>query len=142
MSKALADAAVQAANCDDLYTAVIRVPGIYGERDNGFIPQLVASVRKKEHQIQVGQNKKFFEFVYAPKAAEAHILAARVLLVPETAPGVAGEAFFISDGRPEPFFDFARRCYPSTPHAAAEQPLYRINLYRETLLHRSTEHSA
>jgi hypothetical protein len=29
-----------------------------------------------------------------------------------------------------------------TPHAAAEQPLYIINLYRGTLSHRSTEHSA
>jgi sterol-4alpha-carboxylate 3-dehydrogenase (decarboxylating) len=113
MSKAVADAAVQAANCDDLRTAVIRIPSIYGEKDNNFMPQLVSSVRKKEHKMQIGQNKKLFEFCYVAKAAEAHILAARVLLNPETAAGIAGEAFFISDGKPEPFFDFARRCYAS-----------------------------
>ncbi|KAF1954376.1 NAD(P)-binding protein [Byssothecium circinans] len=111
MSKAIADAAVQSANDDDLRTAVIRLPGIYGEKDTNFIPQLVSGVRKKEHKMQIGQNKKVFEFVYVAKAAEAHILAVRALMDPKTAAGVAGEAFFISDGRPEPFFDFARRCY-------------------------------
>lgn len=122
MTKAVADALIQAANGDNLHTTVIRLPGIYGERDISFIPQLVSSVRKKEHKIQIGQNKKLFEFVYVKKAAEAHILAARALLNPETAVGVAGEAFFISDGRPEPMFDFARRYYAAigSPVAMSE----------------------
>jgi sterol-4alpha-carboxylate 3-dehydrogenase (decarboxylating) len=122
MSKAVADAAVQAANCKDLFTAVIRLPSIYGEKDNNFIPQLVSSVRKNEHKMQLGPNKKVFEFVYVEKAAEAHILAACALLNPETASGVAGEAFLVSDGRPEPFFDFARRCYAAmgSPVAPSE----------------------
>jgi sterol-4alpha-carboxylate 3-dehydrogenase (decarboxylating) len=111
MTKAIADAAVQAANGDHLSTAVIRLAHLYGEYDNNFIPQLVSSVRKKEHKMQVGRNKKVFEFIYAGKAAEAHILAARALIDPETAIGIAGEAFFITDGKTEPFFDFARRCY-------------------------------
>jgi sterol-4alpha-carboxylate 3-dehydrogenase (decarboxylating) len=111
LSKAVADAAVQAADCRDLHTAVIRLPVVYGERDTNFMPQLVASVRKREHKMQIGQNKKVFEFIYVAKAAEAHILAARALVDPETVASVGGEAFFISDGRPEPFFDFSRRCY-------------------------------
>jgi sterol-4alpha-carboxylate 3-dehydrogenase (decarboxylating) len=121
MTKAVADAAVQAANCDELQTAIIRLPGIYGERDTNFIPQLVSSVRKKEHKMQIGQNKKLFEFVYVASAAEAHILAARALLNPKTAVGVAGEALFISDGRPEPFFDFARRCYAAIGSPVAQK---------------------
>lgn len=111
MTKAVADAAVTAANCADLRTAVLRIPAVYGERDWNLLPQFVTGVRKNEHKMQVGANIKTFEFIYAGKAAEAHILAARALLTPQTAEGVAGEAFFISDGRPEPFFDFARRCY-------------------------------
>jgi sterol-4alpha-carboxylate 3-dehydrogenase (decarboxylating) len=119
MTKAVADTAVQAANCTELQTAVIRLPSIYGERDTNFVPQLVSSVRKEEHRMQIGQNKKSFEFVYVAKAAEAHILAARALLNPKTAVSVAGEAFFISDGRPEPFFNFARRCYAAIGHSVA-----------------------
>jgi sterol-4alpha-carboxylate 3-dehydrogenase (decarboxylating) len=110
-SKALADRATQAANSDTLMTAVIRVPILYGENDTNFIPQLLASVRKNEHKMQVGQNKKVFEFLYIKKAAEAHVLALRALLDPSTSSQVAGNAFFVSDGLPQPFFDFARKCY-------------------------------
>ena len=117
-SKALADALVQNANSDQLRTAVLRVPVLYGEQDTWFIGQLLSSVRKGEHKMQVGPNKKVFEFGYAPKAAEAHMLAAHALLNDDSAKGIAGEAFFISDGRPELFFDFARRCY-----AAAGKPV-------------------
>lgn len=111
MSKAVADAAVQAANSDDLLTAVIRLPDIHGKNDGNSTSQLVSSVRKKEHKTQVGQNKKVVEFVYVAKAAEAHILAARALMNLKTAAGVAGEALFRSDGRLEPFFDFVCGCY-------------------------------
>ncbi len=128
LSKAVADAAVQAANSDKLHTAVIRLPGIYGERDTGFIPQMVLSVRNNEHKMQVGQNKKVFEFVYVAKAAEAHILAARALMDPETAPGVGGEAFFISDGKAEPFFDFVRRCYAAIGSPVAQEEVTVIPL--------------
>jgi sterol-4alpha-carboxylate 3-dehydrogenase (decarboxylating) len=114
MSKAVADAAVQAANGDDLFTAVIRLPILYGKRGNNFMPQLVASVRKKEHKMEIDQNKKVFEFLYIDEAAKVHILAARALVNPEIATGVTGESFFISDGRPELFFDFARKCYAAT----------------------------
>ncbi|KAF2448088.1 NAD(P)-binding protein [Karstenula rhodostoma CBS 690.94] len=118
LSKALADHATLLANSKELMTAVVRIPAIYGENDNNFIPQLLASVRKKEHKMQVGQNKKVFEFLYVKKAAEAHVLALRALLDPSASSDVAGEAFFVSDGHPEPFFDFARRCY-----AAAGSPV-------------------
>ncbi|KAF2679171.1 NAD(P)-binding protein [Lentithecium fluviatile CBS 122367] len=118
MTKAVADALVQAANGSELGTAVIRLPSIYGEDDTNFLPQLVSGLRKKEHKMQVGKNKKVFEFVYVKKAAEAHILASRALLDSQKAPAVAGQAFFISDGIPQPFFDFARKCY-----AAAGSPV-------------------
>lgn len=118
LSKALADRATLAANSNELSTAVLRIPGIYGENDNNFIPQLISSLRKNEQKMQVGENKKVFEFIYVKKAAEAHVLALRALLDPSTSSAVAGEAFFVSDGRPEPFFDFTRRCY-----AAAGSPV-------------------
>lgn len=118
LSKALADRATLAANSKHLLTAVVRIPVLYGENDTNFIPQLLSSVRKKEHRMQVGPNKKVFEFLYVKKAAEAHVLAVRALLDPSVSAQVAGEAFFVSDGRPEPFFDFSRRCY-----AAAGSPV-------------------
>lgn len=128
LSKALADAMVQRANSNALRTAVLRLPAIYGENDNNFIPQLVSSIRKNEHKMQVGDNRKVFEFVYVKKAAEAHVLAARKLLDPKNADAVSGQAFFVSDGRPERIFDFARRCYAATGYPVAEQEVRVIPL--------------
>lgn len=118
LSKALAERLVIAANSDELYTSVIRIPGIYGEYDDNFVPQLVSSMRKKEHKIQVGKNTKLFEFIYVNKAAETHILAMKALLNPKTRDQVGGEDFFISDGKPQKLFDFCRRFY-----AAAGSPV-------------------
>lgn len=75
LSKALAKRLVIAANSEELYTSVIRIPGIYGKYDDNFIPQLVSSMREKEHKMQVGNNTKVFEFLYVNKAAEAHTMA-------------------------------------------------------------------
>ncbi|KAJ4302682.1 erg26, C-3 sterol dehydrogenase [Kalmusia sp. IMI 367209] len=128
LSKALADRMTLAANSKELATTVIRIPATYGENDTNFIPQLLSSVRKKEHKMQVGQNKKVFEFLYVKKGAEAHVLALRGLLDPASAPSVAGEAFFISDGKPEPFFDFSRRCYAATGNPVAPRDVIVIPL--------------
>jgi sterol-4alpha-carboxylate 3-dehydrogenase (decarboxylating) len=118
LSKALAERFVAGANSDQLYTSVLRIPGIYGEYDTNFIPQLVSSMRRKEHKMQVGNDIKVFEFLYVKKAAEAHVLAMRTLLDPKTCDQAGGEAFFISDGKPQKFFDFSRRFY-----AAAGNPV-------------------
>ena len=118
MTKAIADSMVQKANSAELHTTVLRLPTIYGERDTDFVPQLVASMRKNEHKMQVGSDSKVFEFVYVKKAAEAHKLAAQALLDPKYVPTVGGEAFFISDGKPQGIFDFSRKCY-----AAAGMPV-------------------
>jgi sterol-4alpha-carboxylate 3-dehydrogenase (decarboxylating) len=78
--------------------------------------------------MQIGRNQKVFEFLYANKAAEAHVLAVRALLGPSTASSVAGEAFFTSDGRPELFFDFCRRFYAAAGHPVAAEDITVIPL--------------
>lgn len=110
-TKAIAEGLVRDANGDHLKTAIIRLPGLYGEGDTNFVPQIMETIKKKEHKVQIGNNTKVFEFIYVEKAAEAHILAARALLDPSRVDSVAGEAFFITDGKPQPFFDFVRKCY-------------------------------
>ncbi|KAM0296163.1 hypothetical protein ACHAPM_010419 [Fusarium culmorum] len=129
LSKALAERLVIAAYSEDLYTSVIRIPGIYGEYDNNFVPQLVSSMRKKEHKMQVGNNTKLFEFVYVNKAAEAHILAMKALLDPSTRDQVGGEDFFISDGKPQGLFDFCRRFYAATDNPVRPEEVTSIPLY-------------
>jgi sterol-4alpha-carboxylate 3-dehydrogenase (decarboxylating) len=121
-TKGIADAMVLAANGPELRTVSLRVPGMYGEYDyKGMLPQLLNAVRRGEHKMQVGDNKRIFEVLEVRKAAEAHVLAAKAVLRSEaspTAPKVDGEAFFISDGKAVPYWDFFRKCY-----AAAGAPV-------------------
>ena len=122
-TKGIADAMVLAANGPELRTVSLRVPGMYGTYDyKGMLPQLLNAVRKGEHKMQIGDNKRVFEVLEVRKAAEAHILAAKALLrrenSPTAVPKVDGEAIFISDGHAIPYWDFFRKCY-----AAAGAPV-------------------
>ncbi|KAL6918994.1 hypothetical protein ACHAPO_009267 [Fusarium lateritium] len=128
LSKGLTERLVTAANSDELYTSVIRIPGIYGEYDTNFIPQLVSSIRRNEHKMQVGNDDKLFEVAYVKKAAEAHILAMKALLDPTTRVQAGGEAFFISDGKPQKFFDFCRRFYAAAGSPVRPEEVTRIPL--------------
>lgn len=133
-TKAIADAEVQSANEPGiLSTAVIRIPGAYGENDNHGPTSLIGSIKKGQHNMQVGENKPIFEFVYVEKACEAHILAAKALLREITdsqdperfskANKVNGEAFFVSDGVRMPFFDFARKLIAFAGYPVAKEEI-------------------
>ncbi|CAG8971117.1 hypothetical protein HYALB_00008594 [Hymenoscyphus albidus] len=111
-TKAIADIKVREANNPEkLRTAVIRIPGLYGEDDDNCVGTLLGSVKKNQHKIQLGDNKRHFEFVYIESACMAHILAAKALLNEKEETKVGGEAFFISDDVSMPYFDFARKIY-------------------------------
>ncbi|OCL05806.1 NAD(P)-binding protein [Glonium stellatum] len=139
-TKAIGDTMVLEASSSDLHTATLRIPAIYGEEDHNFIPQLLESVRKGEHKMQIGNNGKLFEFCYVGSAAEAHILAAKELLRADEGvqdPRVDGEAFFIIDGVSRKFFDFARDAYaaagaPVAPDEIKIIPLWAIQLMAST----------
>ena len=138
MTKGVADALVQAANGLMFSTAVIRIAGLYGENDHNLLPTLVTMLRKKQYKSQVGPNKKLFEFVYVKKAAEAHILATRALLDSENGAEVAGQAFFVSDGVPQPFFDFTRNCFaaagsPVSPEEVSITPIFIMQIVASLL---------
>ncbi|KAF2732256.1 NAD(P)-binding protein [Polyplosphaeria fusca] len=117
LTKALADALVLRSNCPDLATGCIRVPLVYGERDTAFTLQVLDTIEKKQHTNQIGPNTNIMETVYAGNAAHAHVLLARALV--SSTPDAAGQAFFITDDRPMPFFDFVRMCYAAAGHPVA-----------------------
>lgn len=103
-TKAIADAMVLTENGPDLRTSVLRIPAIYGEDDSDMIPQLLESICKGEHKMQIGDNAPFFEFCYVDSAAQAHVLAVEELVRADQIEGPSdpalkmdGEAFFISD---------------------------------------------
>lgn len=137
-SKGIADALVLAANSPALRTATLRIPVVYGDYDyNNLLPQLLSSIKRGEHKIQIGSDSKVFEFCDVHKAAEAHVLAAKALLRVDSGSDNGlqpdGQGYFISDGKPQRFFEFMRRCYaaggvPVKPDEVKVIPLYAMQM--------------
>ncbi|MCJ1376667.1 hypothetical protein MMC20_007911 [Loxospora ochrophaea] len=122
-AKALADTLVREANTPpghsgkSLRTATLRLPMVYGERDGQYIPGQLKALQAGQTGMQLGDGKNLCEPVYVGNVATAHVLAAKALLASTTStadssrPKVDGEAFLISDGDPQPFWDFSRRTW-------------------------------
>ncbi|KAH8121805.1 sterol-4alpha-carboxylate 3-dehydrogenase (decarboxylating) [Trichoderma asperellum] len=133
-SKGIADALVIAANSPTLRTATLRIPVVYGDYDyRNLLPQLLGSIKRGEHRIQIGSDAKVFEFCHVHEAAEAHVLAAKALLRLDSGSydGARpdGQGYFISDGKPQPFFEFMRRCYAAAGVPVGANEVKVIPLY-------------
>ncbi|KAK7725165.1 erg26, C-3 sterol dehydrogenase [Botryosphaeria dothidea] len=119
-TKAWAESAVLDANRTPLQprflTCSIRPAGIFGEGDVQLIPPMLGAYFRGQSRFQLGDNTNLFDFTYVGNVAHAHLLAAAALLathalhptVPLDTERVDGEAFFITNDQPVPFWDFAR----------------------------------
>jgi nucleoside-diphosphate-sugar epimerase len=108
-TKALAEQAVLVANGPELATVALRPHLIWGPGDPHLIPRLIERARAGRLK-RVGKRSKLVDTVYVDNAADAHLQAADRL-----APGspVAGRAYFLSQGEPEPLWDFVNRVLAS-----------------------------
>ena len=96
-SKAIAERLVLNANDGNaLATCSLRPHLIWGPRDTHIIPMLISRARCGK-LIQVGGGNNKVDVTYVENAAEAHILAGKVLS-PHSP--VAGQVYFISDRSP------------------------------------------
>ncbi|KAL8791935.1 MAG: hypothetical protein Q9195_005511 [Heterodermia aff. obscurata] len=113
-SKAIADRMVLDANGKrGVRTLCLRPAAVYGERDSQMIPGFLQVLRDGRHRYQIGDNTNMFDFVSVTNVALSHVLAVKALLsdsVPEYMKA-DGEAFFITDGIPVPFWTFARKIW-------------------------------
>ncbi|KAI4151164.1 MAG: hypothetical protein L6R39_002097 [Caloplaca ligustica] len=126
ITKAIADTMVLEANGPNLRTLCLRPTVIYGERDMQFIPGSLAILRDKQTHIQLGDNKNLYDTVYVGNAAAAHVLAARALLNwHEASQKIDGEAFFVTDDAPIPFWDFQRKIWAA---AGDQTPLESVRI--------------
>lgn len=97
LTKARAEEAVLAANCDALRTCALRPHLIWGPRDGHLIPRLIARAGSGRLR-RVGAGANLVDIIYVENAAEAHLRAADAL--GETASAVGGKAYFLSQGEP------------------------------------------
>ncbi|KAF9437092.1 erg26, C-3 sterol dehydrogenase [Entomortierella beljakovae] len=104
-TKAIAEGMILKANCDQLLTCSLRPSGIFGPGDTQGTPGFMDVMKKGQHVLQIGDNSGLFDWTYVENVAYSHVLAAQKLL-----PGspVAGQAFFITNGTPVPFWNHPR----------------------------------
>ena len=116
--KAIADRMVLNANVPvqdgsdgGLLTACLRLSIVYGERDSISIPGCLAALEGNQTNVILGNGANLWDFVSAENAAYAHHLLAVALVrrfADPSAPKVDGEAFNITDGRSQQFWDYPR----------------------------------
>ena len=106
-SKIAAEREILLANGHDgLSTCAIRPHVIFGPGDRRFIPAVVTRAKAGKLRLSVGlRNKKLSDFTYVDNLVRALLLADENL-APESA--AAGQAYFVTNGEPMPFFDFVR----------------------------------
>ncbi|CAI8024652.1 Short-chain dehydrogenase/reductase family 42E member 1, partial [Geodia barretti] len=95
-------------NCEDerLKTCALRCAGIYGEGEQRHLPRIVSYIERGLFQFTYGSEDSLVEFLHGDNFVQAHVEAACALQ--EHNSPVAGEAYFISDGKPVNNFEFFR----------------------------------
>lgn len=78
----------------------IRPASIFGERDLLFYPALIKAAKDGKTKFRVGNRQNDNDFTYVKNVSHGLLLAA------EKIDKVAGEAFFITNDEPIPFWDY------------------------------------
>ena len=98
-TKALAEAAVLAANDANLSTVALRPRLIWGPRDTQVLPRMVARSRAGRLR-QVGDVDPLIDTIYIDNAVDSHLLAFDRLGAGSDTDACAGKAYFITQGEP------------------------------------------
>lgn len=113
-TKSLAEMAVLKANGTTLQdgsgvlrTCALRPAGIYGPGEQRHLPRIVSYIEMGIFRFVYGKSNSLVEFVHVDNLVSAHELAAEALTA-EKHHRSAGQAYFISDGRPVNNFEFFR----------------------------------
>ena len=107
-SKIAAERELLAANGQrGVLTCAIRPHVVFGPGDRRFLPAVVGKAKAGKLRLSVGlHNRKLSDFTYVDNLIDALLLADERLT---TDSPVAGQAYFITNGEPMPFFDFVGR---------------------------------
>ncbi|XP_042293948.1 short-chain dehydrogenase/reductase family 42E member 1 isoform X2 [Sceloporus undulatus] len=90
-----------------LRTCALRPAGIYGPGEQRHLPRIVSYIERGWFRFVYGDPGSRVDFVHVDNLVQAHVLAAEALGTSKDHQA-AGQAYFISDGRPVNNFDFFR----------------------------------
>ena len=104
-TKAAAERHVLESNGSDLATVALRPHLIWGPGYPHLVPRILERARAGRLRL-LGHNENLVDSVYIENAADAHLLAADLL---RSDSGIAGKAYFITNGEPLPLAELLNR---------------------------------
>lgn len=136
-SKIEAEKAVLADNDAELRTVAIRPHVIFGPGDTRFLPALLKHAQAGRLRVQVGRGTWLSDYTYIDNLIDALLLADQKL-ANGSAETVSGNAYFVTNGEPMPFWDFVREVVdklelPPIRFKVPHQLVYAIAAVKETL---------
>jgi sterol-4alpha-carboxylate 3-dehydrogenase (decarboxylating) len=105
-TKAIAERELLAASGDGPEICAIRPHVVFGPGDTRLIPAILGRAQANKLMFQVGGDDKLSDFTYVGNVVQALLLAESRL---EPGSAVSGQAYFITNGEPMPFWRFVRR---------------------------------
>ncbi len=117
-------------------TCALRPHVVFGPGDNRFMPALLAKGRKGQLSIQVGRGIWLSDYTYVSNMTDAVLLADEALAKDGLNSIAAGQAYFITNGEPMPFWDFIRKVaarlgFPPIKYRAPKSLIYAIAAVKE-----------
>jgi len=117
-------------------TCALRPHVVFGPGDNRFMPTLLAKGRKGRLRVQVGRGIWLSDYTYVSNMTDAVLLADEALAKDGLTSIAAGQAYFITNGEPMPFWDFIRKVaarlgFPPIKYRAPKSLIYAIAAVKE-----------
>ena len=114
-----------------LATCALRPHVVFGPGDNRFMPTLIKKGRNGQLRVQIGRGVWLSDYTYVSNMTDAVLLADEALAEGGLNSVAAGQAYFITNGEPMPFWDFIRKVaarlgYPPVKYTAPKSLVYAI----------------
>ncbi len=131
-SKIAAEKYVLAGNTNGgVATIALRPHVVFGPGDRRFMPALLKQAKSGRLRVQVGRGVWLSDYTYVSNLVDAVILADETLANDGVRSVAAGQAYFITNGEPMPFWDFVRKVaarlgFPPIKYRAPKSLVYAI----------------
>jgi sterol-4alpha-carboxylate 3-dehydrogenase (decarboxylating) len=117
-------------------TCALRPHVVFGPGDNRFMPTLLAKGRNGQLRVQIGRGVWLSDYTYVSNMTDAVLLADDALAKDGLNSIAAGQAYFITNGEPMPFWDFIRKVaarlgFPPVKYTAPKSLVYAIAAVKE-----------
>lgn len=136
-SKIAAEKLVLAHNGEGgVVTCALRPHVVFGPGDRRFMPELLKRGKAGRLRVQVGRGVWLSDYTYVSNLIDAILLADEALAEDGPTSIAAGQAYFITNGEPMPFWDFVRKVaarlgFPPISYRAPKSLVYAVAAIKE-----------